>query len=146
MGAAPLSLFYEGFEAIETPARTDGACRTGTRGGGAPQKRGHAVDLEGATGVRLLREAAHVSTDARGSTVWDRDEDSAPPRAYLPTQTTRNSCPWVRPELRRGTAWNFGRGLPVVSCAASPPRREPEMLCVFGLGCTWTERIYWMGS
>lgn len=107
MGAAPLSLFYEGFEAIETPARTDGACRTGTRGGGAPQKRGHAVDLEGATGVRLLREAAHVSTDARGSTVWDRDEDSAPPVPTCPLRPRGTPVP--------GSDLSFGVGQPGTS-------------------------------
>lgn len=65
------------------------------------------------------------------------------------TRTRHPPCPPARSEhkdlsLGRGPS-GTGRGVPVVSRPTAPPWRGPVRLCVFGSGCIWTERIYWMG-
>lgn len=53
-------------------------------GGGA-----HAAEPEGATGIRVLREAAHVSSHVQGSAMWGQGQGLGIPRAHLPAQSTR---------------------------------------------------------
>lgn len=56
----------------------------GRPGGGA-----HAAEPEGATGIRVLREAAHVSSHVQGSAMWGQGQGLGTPRAHLPAQSTR---------------------------------------------------------